>query len=109
MEGPGLPQGDGRGDGGTAEEGRFRIIPPSPRGIIIPPANRSLRGTRVEVWVWVNERGRVVADSTQLRPPTSDRGFNQRLIRESAEWVFEPAKDRGGKSVASWFPYTISM
>ena len=108
VAGPGLPGGDGRGDGGTAEEGRFGNVPPSPRGIIMPPANRSVRGQRIEVWVFVDERGRVVADSTQLRPPTSDGDFNARILREAAEWVFEPAK-RGGRPVGSWFPYTISM
>ena len=107
-EGPGLDMGDGRGDGGTAEEGLFRMVPPSPRGMIIPPANRSLRGEKVEVWVFVNASGRVVADSTRLNPPTSDRDFNERLIREAAEWIFEPGR-KGGKPVASWFPYTISM
>jgi len=108
VNGPGLPQGDGRGDGGTAASGLFRNVPPSPRGMIIPPANRSLRGQRVEVWVFVDERGRVVADSTRLRPPSSDRSYNARLIREAAEWFFAPAKD-GGRSVASWFTFTISM
>ena len=108
VNGPGLPQGDGRGDGGTAESGRFRAVPPSPRGMIIPPANRNLRGQKIEVWVWVDDRGRVVADMTELRPPSSDRDFNARLVREAAEWVFEPAK-RGGRPVASWFTYTISM
>lgn len=107
-EGPGLDKGDGRGDGGTAEEGRFRVVPPSPRGMIIPPANKKLRGQRVEVWVFVNASGRVVADSTRLRPPTSDREFNERLIREAAEWIFEPGR-KGGKPIATWFPYTISM
>ena len=108
VDGPGLLQGDGRGDGGNAEQGRFRVVPPSPRGIILPPSNRNVRGQRIEVWVFVDERGRVVADSTQLRPPTSDRDFNARIVREAAEWVFEPAK-RGGEAVGSWFPYTISM
>jgi hypothetical protein len=56
----------------------------------------------------VDEVGRVVADSTQLRPPTSDRGFNERILREAAEWIFAPAR-RGGEPVASWFPYRISM
>ncbi len=107
-EGPGLDMGDGKGDGGTAEEGRFRVVPPSPRGMIIPPANKNLKGERVQVWVFVNASGRVVADSTQLRPPTSDRDFNERLIREAAEWIFEPGR-KGGKPVATWFPYTISM
>lgn len=107
-EPPGIETGTGQGDGGTAEEGLYRMIPPSPRGMIIPPTNRSLRGTRVEVWVFVDERGRVVPDSTRLRPPTSDRKFNERLIEEAAEWIFEPAR-QGGEAIATWFPYTISM
>ncbi len=108
VDGPGLPDGDGRGDGGTALEGRFRKVPPSPRGIIMPPSNDNVRGQRIEVWVFVDERGRVVADSTQLRPPTSDRTFNRRLIREAAEWVFRPARD-GGKAVASWTNFRFSL
>lgn len=108
-EGPqGLEEGVGEGDGGTAEVGRNRLVPPVPRGMIIPPTNRKLRGTQVQVWVFVNEAGRVVPDSTRLDPPTSDRGFNKRLVDEAAGWVFAPAT-RDGQQVASWFPYTISM
>lgn len=107
-EGPGLEDGTGKGDGGNAAEGRYRLNPPQPRGMIIPPANKSLKGTSVEVWVFVDEKGKVVPDSTRLNPPTRDKGFNQRLIREAAEWVFRPAT-RGGEAVASWFPYQISM
>jgi len=106
--GPGLENGTGRGDGGTAEEGLFRMMPPSPRGMIMPPTNRELRGNTVEVWVFVDMEGRVVADSTRLNPPTRDSGFNERLISEAAEWVFRPAT-QGGKPIAAWFPYTISM
>ena len=106
--GPGTETGTGEGDGGNAEEGLFRLLPPSPRGMIIPPSNKELRGTTVDVWVFVDERGQVVPDSTRLDPPTRDRGFNQRLIREAAEWVFRPAM-QAGEPVASWFPYTISM
>ena len=108
LEGPGLETGDGAGDGGNAEEGRFRLQPASPRGMIIPPSNDNLRGTEVQVWVFVDDRGRVVADSTRLDPPTRDRGFNRRLIREAAEWIFRPAVEEG-RPVASWFPYKISM
>ena len=108
VEGPGIARGDGRGDGGSSTEGFFRMIPPSPRGMIIPPANDNVRGQEVQVWVFVNELGRVVADSTRLRPPTSDGDFNERLVREAAEWVFEPAR-QAGRPVSSWFPYTISM
>jgi hypothetical protein len=105
---PGLPGGTGTGDGGNAESGRFRLEPASPRGMIIPPANRDLRGTEVQVWVFVDEAGRVVADSTRLDPATRDRDFNRRLIREASEWVFRPAQ-QDGRPVASWFPYRISM
>ena len=105
---PGIENGDGLGDGGTAAEGLLRMVPPRPRGMIIPPTNRELKGTEVEVWVFVDVRGRVVPDSTRLRPPTRDRGFNRRLIREAAEWVFVPAK-RDGQPIPAWFPYTISM
>ena len=105
---PGIPGGTGRGDGGTGNEGLFRLVPPSPRGMIIPPTNSRLRGRQVEVWVFVDASGKVVSDSTRLNPPTSDRGFNRRLIEEAAEWVFNPAM-QAGKPVAAWFPYTISM
>jgi hypothetical protein len=107
-QGAGLPNGKGRGDGGTAASGRYRLDPPMPRGMIIPPSDKSLKGTKVQVWVFVNERGNVVPDSTRLNPPTKDKSFNQRLIQEASQWVFRPAT-QGGKPVASWFPYTISM
>jgi hypothetical protein len=76
--------------------------------MIIPPSNERLRGREVEVWVFVDERGRVVADSTRLTPPTPDSNFNRLLIREAAEWIFRPAM-QGGQPVATWFPYKISM
>ncbi len=105
---PGLDDGDGKGDGGTAEEGLLRVLPPAPRGMIIPPANKKLRGVRVQVWVFVDERGRVVPDSTRLNPPTRDRGFNRQLVREAAQWIFRPGT-RDGQPVAAWFPYTVIM
>jgi hypothetical protein len=108
LEGPGIADGTGAGDGGNAEEGFYRLQPATPRGMIIPPQNDGLRGTEVQVWVFVDERGRVVADSTRLDPPTRDRGFNRRLMREAAEWTFRPAVQEG-RPVASWFPYKISM
>lgn len=110
-QGPGGIEGaEGRGDGGDADEGRFRLIPPSPRGMILPPSNRprSVRGKEVTIFVFVTERGRVVADSTLLRPGSGDRSFDNQLRRQASEWVFEPAK-KGGKPVAEWFRYVISM
>jgi len=108
LDGPGLEDGTGEGDGGNTDEGLYRMQPASPRGMIIPPTNRDLRGTEVQVWVFVDAAGRVVADSTRLDPPTRDGGFNRRLIREAAEWVFRPAVQEG-QPIASWFPYRISM
>ena len=105
---PGIGGGTGRGDGGTGTEGLFRLVPPSPRGMIIPPTNSNLRGRQVEVWVFVDATGKVVADSTRLNPPTSDRSFNRRLIQEAAEWVFNPAT-KDDEPIPAWFPYTISM
>jgi hypothetical protein len=104
----GIPGAEGRGDAGTAEEGRFRVVPPRPRGLIVPPTQRSLRGQQIEVWVFIGPNGRVVADSTRLEPPTSDRAFNRRLMEDAAQWVFEPAR-QNGQPVGAWFPYTIRM
>lgn len=105
---PGLADGDGEGDGGTASDGLRRVLPPTPRGMIIPPANKDLRGTEIEVWVFVDEHGRVVPDSTRLNPPTRNRGFNRQLIREAAQWVFRPGT-LDGEPVAAWFFYMIFM
>jgi hypothetical protein len=101
---PGIEGGQGRGDGGTAAEGFFRLVPPTPRGVIWPPENDRLRGKEVEIWVFVDAAGKVVADSTRLNPPTSDRGYNRRLIAQAAEWLFHPAR-RDDQPVAAWFPY----
>jgi hypothetical protein len=107
-EAPGVEMGTGGGNQGDSAEGADDLLPPSPRGMIIPPTNRDLRGTEVQVWVFVNAAGRVVADSTRLEPPTANRDFNQRLVREAADWVFRPAT-RAGAPVAAWFPYRIIM
>ena len=105
-EAPGLENGDGQGDGGNSDEGFYRLQPPVPRGVIIPPNHNSLRGKAVQVWVFVNERGRVIPDSTRLEPPTSSGDLNRQLIREASEWMFRPAVQEG-KAVASWYPYRI--
>jgi len=108
--GPGLEGGTGRGDGGTAATGRFRVIPPSPRGMILPPSDRpkDVKGKEIAIWVFVTETGRVVPDSTRLHPSTSNPSFDERLRRQAAQWIFEPAR-RGGRPVAEWFQYVISL
>lgn len=108
--GPGLALGEGEGDGGTEAEGRFRVVPPRPRGLILPPADRpsAVRGQEIEIWVYVSAAGRVVPDSTLLRPPTGDRRFDRRLRDHASGWVFEAAR-RDGRAVGEWFRYTIVM
>lgn len=108
--GAGIEGGEGEGDGGTEAEGRFRVVPPTPRGLILPPSDRPdrVRGKEVEVWVFVAADGRVVADSTRVIPSTGDAGFDRRLRRQAAEWVFEPAR-REGVAVPEWFRYVISL
>jgi outer membrane biosynthesis protein TonB len=108
--GLGTENGTGTGDGGTDAEGRFRVVPPSPRGLILPPSERpkQVRGREVEVWVFVTDGGKVIGDSTRVAPTTGDRRFDDRLKKQAAEWVFEPAR-RGGQPVAEWFRYIIIL
>lgn len=109
-EGPGRVTGTGEGDGGTEAEGRFRVVPPRPKGLILPPSDRpeQVRGKEIEVWVYVAATGEVVADSTRLHPTTGDRRFDRRLREHAAGWVFEAAR-KDGRPVGEWFRYTIIM
>ena len=109
-EGPGLVEGVGDGDGGTEAEGRFRVVPPRPKGMILPPSDRpdDVRGKEIDVWVFVAATGDVIADSTRLDPSTGDRGFDRRLREHASGWVFEAAR-KDGRPVAEWFRYTIIM
>lgn len=100
--------GDGSGDGGSGDGGLQRTIPPSPRGLIVPPSNPDLDGVSIRVRVFVTDEGQVVPDSTILIPPTEDDSYNDRLRSEAASWRFQPAR-RDGEPVAEWFTYEVSM
>lgn len=108
--GPGIEGGTGRGDGGDAAEGLYRVTPPTPRGLILPPSDRpgKVRGREVVVYVFVTDRGRVVSDSTRLAPTSGDSKFDDRLRRQAADWVFSPAR-KAGVPIAEWFKYTIVL
>ena len=86
------------------------MIAPRPRGILIPPSGQpaSARGQEITVWVFVAADGRVLADSTRLDPPTSDRRYNNRLRQTVSDWVFEPAR-RAGQAVAAWYPFQVIL
>ncbi len=106
--GPGLPGGEGQGDAGNAMSGLRRLIPPTPRGIIMAPLDRpsAVRGRSVTVWVYINQAGAV--DSVRLEPPTPDSRYNESLMREARDWVFEPAM-RAGRAVATWWSYSWKL
>jgi TonB family protein len=107
--GPGTETGTGQGSGGTGEEGDSRVIAPTPRGLILPPSRPAGVSARtIDVYVFVTERGRVVSDSTRIVPSSGDRGYDNRLRRQAAEWVFNPAR-RNGQAIAEWFKYTIEF
>ncbi len=104
---PGL-DGDGEGDGGDATEGTATVTPPKPRGMILPPDHKDLKDNEVTVWVFVNEHGQVVADSTRLEPPTRNRDLNRQLIQRAAQWIFLPAT-RHGQPVAAWTNFRFGL
>lgn len=108
-EGPGLEDGTGEGDGGTTDEGLYRLVPPQPLAMFLSmPNDDGLKGREVEVWVFVDASGHVVPDSTQLRPRTPNRAYNRKLMRDAAEWVFTPAQNQG-QAIASWFNYRFRV
>jgi hypothetical protein len=108
--GPGTDAGVGDGGGGTSDGGAAQLIPPTPRGVFIPPPGRpsSARGQEITVWVFVTEVGRVDRSSIRLEPPTSDNRYNQRLIQSVSEWVFDPAR-QAGRPVPTWYPFQIIL
>ena len=109
-ETPGHANATGEGDAGSGEEGRRRVVPPNPRGMILPPSDapRGARGREITIYVFVSDRGRVVADSTRVIPSSGNRGYDRDLVERANEWVFEPAR-RNGRAVGEWFNYTFTV
>ena len=108
-EWPGPDKLPGLSDGlGMPHHGVSGWMPATPRDIIIPNNKRDLSGREIQVWVFIDESGGVIPDSTYISPATEDIDFNRRLIRQAAEWLFRPAT-RDGNPVVSWFTYRISI
>ena len=107
-ESPGLDKPLGlQGGFGIAYQGTSGWIPATPRDMIIPSNKHDLSGKEIQVWVFIDESGGVIPDSTYSDPATVDEDLNQRLIQQSAKWLFSPAT-RDGKPVASWFTYRLT-
>jgi hypothetical protein len=111
-EGPGLAAGEGQGDGGTEAEGRFRVVPPSPTFLGIPPTEDrpdEVRGRELVIWVYVTASGDVVPDSTRVDPRIRDRGFDRRIRDYASSWRFKPARNPDGLPVGEWFRWSLEM
>ncbi len=104
--GPPGPPGLDLGDHGAGDSGESDFVPPRHRSLI-PPFHKELRGVTLDVWVFVDAAGGVVADSTRLDPPTRNRKLNRQLIREASEWRFHPAT-QAGVPLAAWASYTVT-
>ena len=103
---PGIEGGTGQGDGGTAEEGLFRLVPPSPRGMIMPPANDKLKGREVEVWVFVDERGS--AARSQIHTSSGYPALDNAAAQIVEQMEFSPAMNRD-KPVGVWIAQPIDF
>ena len=106
---PSLDKLPGLGDGsGIPHQGASGWMSATPRDIVILSNEHDLSGKEIQVWVFIDESGGVIPDSTYLDPVPEDKDFNRRLIRQAAEWLFRPAT-RDGKPVVSWFTYRIAI
>ena len=104
-EGPGLEDGDGAGNGGDAAQGEGFVLPEPRQAFLLPHRDGDLN---LQVVVWLDSEGRVDPDSTYLNPPTDDDDYNRRIIEETSQWMFHPAR-RNGVAVSTWYVYTVSI
>lgn len=79
-----------------------------PNPVVLSMIAHRGEGFDLDVWVFVNESGEVVSDSTCLHPPTWNHEYNKRVISEMTEWSFRPAI-RNGVPVGAWFSWGIRM
>lgn len=92
---------------GTPEE---HAPTPRPRGLLLPPQSPSgVSGQELSVFVFVDQEGDVVADSTRLSKSTGNRRYDRELVENASEWQFEPAITRSGSPVAAWFKYDLIL
>lgn len=99
QSGPGRAAGAGEGDGGDDAEGRFRVTAPEPR-VIVPEWDppEEVRGTRIQIRVLVSAEGRAL--DVELRPRTTNSGFNRRLIETYMRMDYKPGQ-RMGRPIAA--------
>jgi hypothetical protein len=93
-EGPGRPDGEGMGDGGTEAEGRYRVTAPEPR-VIVPEWDPpdEIKGTRIQIRVLVSAEGRAL--NVEIIPRTSNAGFNRRLVDTYMQMDYKPGRRMG--------------
>jgi len=120
-KGAGLGPGAGTGTGGGTGAGRGpgmgpdsggaggSLYPPTPRQIILPPADRpaSVRGTTVTVRFEISERGDVMRVS--LSPTLPDRSFAHEFTQRLQRYTFTPATTLDGRPVAAIYQIRITL
>ena len=106
--GPGSGGGSGGGEGGGIGSGvgpgigRGRLLAPSPSLILVPPtAPKGVKGRTIVVRLDVDSTGMV--RGVELRPPTGDRGYDEKLRKAALGWKFQPARDASNRPVAALF------
>lgn len=97
----------GAGGSGTGDEDRY-ILPPNPRGVIVPPerAPRSVRGRKYRATFWVGADGRV--DRVELSPRIEDAEYRAALIERLMDFAFYPAR-RAGIAIPGVVPIVFAI
>jgi len=108
-EGPGKGAGRGPGMGPDSGGAGGSLYPPTPRQIILPPADRpaSVRGTTVTVRFEISERGDVMRVS--LSPTLPDRSFAHEFTQRLQRYTFTPATTLDGRPVAAIYQIRITL
>lgn len=102
----GMGAGGDVGPGTGSTEGY--ILPPNPRGVIVPPGNppRSVRGRQFRVQFWVAEDGGVTR--VAITPEIEDAKYRREFHERMRQYRFYPATTRDGRHVSSVIAISIT-
>lgn len=117
VRGPGTGGGSGGGAGpvagtasgpGTGGEDGY-IVPPNPRGVIVPPdkAPRSVKGRKYRATFWVGADGRV--QRVDVSPDIRDADYRRALYERLMDFAFYPARNRVGLPVPGVVPIDFAI
>lgn len=101
-------EGGGTSGSGTGDEDHY-IVPPNPRGVIVPPekAPKSVRGRRYRATFWVGADGSV--ERVDVSPPIDDAEYRQALVERLMDFAFYPARNRAGLAIPGVVPIVFAI